>query len=239
MQYIIDQLTASGAFGQVEAAPLHTTLAAISTADELVALFSGTFGGRVYALHRGTEKTNPSMVYSLVSIERYTVGPYVLTHQDRYVLEVRADSLASLVTAVDAVSVIVRDSTLGLHVTDMAMDWDNDTQEWGCMLELLVALPSTGSGVTPAALVVPLGRTWQSPGYDNVPRQLGTRKHLVVTLTAGADAQTLEQAAIDAVQGKQGPGYFTPIRLASIEPVDLGGLAMSQLLIEHDQIDGA
>lgn len=236
MQFIIDELSASPAFSQVAAAPLHTAIPALSTNDEIVTLFDSIFEGRVYALSMRTDKAYPSLVHTLVGTERYEVGPYVLTQTERYVLEIRAKSLGDLVAVVDQVNSAIINSAYGIKSNDMALQWDDKQELWGCFIEAAFSLPSSGNQV-PAVLVAPLGKTWATSKFDGCSPQKGTEQHLLAIMTGGDDTQSLEESAIAAVLGKQGPGYFRPIRLVASEPIGHpGGLTITQLVIEHERM---
>lgn len=238
MQFIINELDASGAFLSVAAAPLHTAIPALSTNDEIVSLLGSIFDGRIYALSMRTDKVYPSLVHTLVGSERYEIGPYVLALTERYVLEVRAKSLPGLVDVVDQVDSAIKASVYGIKSNDMALNWDDKQGLWGCFIEIAFTQPASGSQV-PAVLIAPLGKTWEKPKFDNCARQKATERYLLAVMTGEGDSQALEAAAIAAVLGKAGVGYFGPVRLVASDAIDHpGGLTITQVVVEHERMTG-
>lgn len=237
-QIIIDNLDATGVFGQVAAAPLATQAGALSTADELVALLDSAFQQHVYAVSMGSNADYPSVVYQLVSAQTIQSGGYALARADRYVLQARGETLPALVAAVDQAMADMASSSHGIEVVDMLMDIDATLNLYRCNIELVFTVPAAGSAL-PAAFVVPLGWQWQPSEYGNCERQQATGKYAVVILSAGDDLVNLETNTRQALQGAQQGAAYAPFELHVSEPLQHpGGLMLWQLIISQDHIEG-
>ncbi len=237
-QYLIDALVATGVYGEVSAAPMAASAGMLSTADELVAVLNSSFSGAVHAVTMGDDKTEPSVVYQLVSSRTLQTGGYALAREDIYVLSARGRDLALLTSTVDQAFADLAASPYGTEVTDMQLGYDDAQGQYRCDVELAFSVSATG-GALPAALVVPLGYAFEPMVDWNCPEQNATGRFGVVLINVSSDMAALEQAARSALIGLQDNSLISPVELEQSLPMDgPGGLQLWQLIISQQQTEG-
>ena len=221
--FITTKLTATESFGQVAAAPVSVGKPPLDTADELTKLLKEIFStGSFDPLKLENEPTHPSLVYQLVSSGWLRLQGYAIAYTDTYVLYIRANSLAEIITKVDAVVTAIEASAHAIEVTDMLAEYDDEQSLYRCNMEIAFTQPA-GDGSLSAALIYSAGIDGFPNEYDGECSQRRMNNYAVVTLTIGNDLDTLRNAAEGALVGHQVGDQYTPMQLKSGSPIELPG----------------
>jgi hypothetical protein len=224
LQPYADRISAQvPALAQVLIADTLDSIAPLDTAPLLVTDLSSAVGGRLYPLHQGERPSYPNAVYELVASQRLEQIGYGIVHIETYLLHVRTDSYATLISTVEALSTAIAGSSYAIEISDMAAYYDAEQQHYRATLELTFALVNAATQSLPVAVLYPVDSEAGESLYDNCVRQRERRSFGVVLLTLGADLPTLRDAVQAALLGYQIGVDYDAVELVAGAPLPGAG----------------
>ncbi|PUB82377.1 MAG: hypothetical protein DBP02_15095 [gamma proteobacterium symbiont of Ctena orbiculata] len=222
VQPYVDLLTANAPTLQqaVVAPPGVQSLGVVST-DEILTVFSGVLGDRVYQMSLPQYPTYPNLVYQLVSSDPQVVDGYHVTHTDTLHLYVRDTTIDGLDTAVATVQAAIEASAWSIEVQDMMYDFDDEQNVYVAVIEITFVVSALPSQSLPAAIVYPVGTNADPSPFGNLVRQLERQSFAVVIISNSASIESLRREIQGALLGKQ--VHETQIQYQQGIPLDGGG----------------
>ncbi len=178
---------------------------AVDSAAELVTALSATFSTRIYPLTLPDQPVHPSAVYQLVTTPRTQIDGIDIAQTHVYVLSVRTDTLAELITVVDATRTALGLSAWSIEISDQTAGYDENQQLYRCDLELIFSYSSFAQAAVdlPAVLVFEDSTNADESSLDNCIKQRVTTNYSFVIATTGTDSEALKTELRTALLGYQ------------------------------------
>lgn len=209
---IVTQLATCPTLNQVA----RTDSLDVNSADSAATLKSiiGGVLSRVYPLKFPEGPTLPAAVYQLVKIEKTEIDGFELGSTDIYVVSVRAETFAELVTLADQIETAIATYTdvsnaIGATVVDIATHYDDVLDEYYLHIETHITTAVMGNDQSyPAAFVHPIGASASGSVADNFISQRVTEQFAVLLVAPSADIGSIRKDVRDTLLGYQ-PGVTT------------------------------
>lgn len=201
---LITQITANAlSFNTVTKVDLSS--GAVDSAAELVTALSSTFSTRVYPLTLPEPPVHPSAVYQLVTTPRIQIESIDVAQRHVYVLSVRTDTLAELITKVDATRTALDASAWSIEISDQTAGYDEKQQHYRCDIELIFSYASFAQDAAdlPAVLVFEDSTDADESNLDNCIKQRVTTGFSFIIATTGSDSESLKAELRTALLGYQ------------------------------------
>ncbi len=165
----------------------------VDTGAELFGLLDSLVSNRVYPVTMKDRRGTPSIVYTLVGVDSREIDGFKITQTDRYVLELRAASYATLRTLINDTITTLRTSAYSIQPVDMLTAFDEDTKEFNAEIEIEFTYPVTSGGgpsgafssELPLVIVYPISRSARESDGDNYVTQRVDNLYAVVAMTTG------------------------------------------------------
>lgn len=178
---------------------------AVDSAAELVTALSATFSARIYPLTLPEQPVHPSAVYQLVSTPRIQLEGIDIAQRHIYVLSVRTDTLAELITKVDATRTALAAAAWSIEISDQTAGYDEKQQNYRCDLELIFSYASFAQAAAdlPAVLIYEGANSADENSLDNCVKQRVSTEFSFVIATTGSDMDALRTELQAALLGYQ------------------------------------
>lgn len=221
--YVTQISTGVPALSVVAVATPGITALDIDTPAGLYTVLSPLVGGRVYPLHVDQDTDWPHITYALVESQALTIDGYHLATADRFVVQIRALTAASLASTLAATKAAIEAAGGALEITDELWDFDEDIGRYRANLEVVYTVPATASAALPAALLYPISVNADPTQTDNCIIQREHQRFAVVIMTADSNVTTLRTAIKTALIGYKIGSTYWPVQYIAGRPLESGG----------------
>jgi hypothetical protein len=133
----------------------------VDTSALIAGLIGPLVGSRVYPYKLPATPVYPSATYELTGCQRKDVDGYIITSTDIFMISVQAETLADIITTVDAVQAALigyegAGVAGGIDIVDQAVTWHNDIKRYEAAMEAHITHLARSSQAMPAYYLYPI-----------------------------------------------------------------------------------
>ncbi|MCK9504699.1 MAG: hypothetical protein M0Q95_11020 [Porticoccaceae bacterium] len=141
--------------------PERVTSSDVDTSALLAGLIGPAVSNRVYPYHLPATPVYPSVTYEQTGSQRKDVDGYIITSTDIFMISIQAETLADIITTVDAVRAALigykgAGVAGGIDIADQAVTWHNDIKRYEAAMEVHVTHMASLLQATPAYYLYPV-----------------------------------------------------------------------------------
>ena len=225
--YVTQINNEAAVIAQAVAAERGVKYLSVDTSSELVTVLSGVLGDRIYNLVLPQDPTYPCAVFGADSSEPVMSDGYHVMRVDTYTLHVRSpliDGATGVTQSIAAILAAFEASSWPIEVTDAAMEYDDDTQTYVSILEVVFSIPALDTQTLPAAIVYPVDVSAEPSAFVNLTRQHVIQGIGITLITDGTETiEDVRNDLFNALLGYQVTTDYDPVEYRQGGALDGGG----------------